>query len=169
MRLPCPSHTETIHYLYHMTEHFTAKNSIDIQATGQEVWAALVTPSIMRKYMYGAQVVSDWKEGSPIVFQGMIHGSPYEEKGVILNINPEKQIKYTHWSGLEDLPDLPENYRIWTFDLEQEDDSIKLTMTEEKIPSEKQKVRSDEFWQEMLFNIRRTIEQMRNDIGYFRK
>ncbi len=152
-----------------MTEHFTAKNSIDIKASPEEVWAALVTPSIMRKYMYGAQVISDWEEGSSIIFKGMIHGSPYEEKGVILHIDPEKQIKYTHWSDLEDLPDLPENYRIWTFDLQKEDGAIRLTMTEEKIPSEKQKIRSDEFWKEMLFSIRRTVEHMRNDIGYFMK
>jgi hypothetical protein len=40
--------------------------------------------------MFGANVVSDWKEGGQIVWKGEWQGKVYEDKGVILKIEPER-------------------------------------------------------------------------------
>ena len=52
------------------------------------VWNALVDPAIIKQYMFGTTVTSDWKEGSPIVWKGEWQGKPYEDKGVILRMQP---------------------------------------------------------------------------------
>jgi uncharacterized protein YndB with AHSA1/START domain len=47
-----------------------AKVSIMIDAPIERVWNALVNPNVIKQYMFGTNVVSDWKEGSSIVWKG---------------------------------------------------------------------------------------------------
>ena len=53
------------------------------------VWKALTDPALIGKYMLGAQVETDWKPGSPIVWKGEYEGKRYEDKGEILDFDPE--------------------------------------------------------------------------------
>ena len=46
-----------------------------IHASISNVWNALVDPALIKQYMFGASVSSDWKEGSPIVWKGNGRGS----------------------------------------------------------------------------------------------
>ncbi len=53
----------------------------------------------------GADVKSDWKVGSSLTYTGEYQGKPYEEKGIIKKIEPEKVLQATHFSkgsGKED-------------------------------------------------------------------
>ena len=76
-----------------------------------------------------------------------------------MRIKPNKVLQYTHWSNLEGLPDLPEHYRTWTFSLSEEGGRVILSVSEENIPTEKQKLRSDEFWAGVLSNIKEISEK----------
>jgi uncharacterized protein YndB with AHSA1/START domain len=40
-----------------------AKVSITLNAPIAKVWNALVNPEIIKQYLFGTNVVSDWKEG----------------------------------------------------------------------------------------------------------
>ena len=75
-----------------------AKATTIIDAPTEIVWDALVTPSIIKEYMFGTNVVSDWKEGSPIAWKGEWEGKAYEDKGVIQKIVPHRLLQYTHSS-----------------------------------------------------------------------
>lgn len=88
-----------------MADH-VATAEIDIDATPSQVWAALTDPAQIKKYMFGSEVVTDWQQGSPIVWQGEYEGKPYQDKGEILEIEPEKRMKVTHFSPLTGQPDL---------------------------------------------------------------
>ena len=44
-----------------------SKASISINVPVAKVWEALVTPETIKQYMFGTDVVSDWKEGGPIM------------------------------------------------------------------------------------------------------
>jgi len=66
-----------------------ANASIFISATAAKVWNALTNPELIRQYMFGTNVVSDWREGSPIVWKGEWQGTTYEDKGVILKLKPK--------------------------------------------------------------------------------
>ena len=52
-----------------------------IHASISNVWNALVDPALIKQYMFGASVSSDWKEGSPIVWKGEWQGKPVPGQG----------------------------------------------------------------------------------------
>ncbi|MCB9109035.1 MAG: SRPBCC domain-containing protein [Anaerolineales bacterium] len=142
-----------------MDRDFISKNSIVIKAPMAKVWESLVNPEIAKTYFWGAEVTTDWQVGSPIIFSGEFNGNKYEEKGTILQFKPEKLLQYTHWSNLEGIPDVPENYRQWSFELLAEGPDVTLSITEDNIPTEQQRKRSDEFWNEVLNTIKQLLEK----------
>lgn len=144
-----------------MERRHVSRASIEIAASSIDVWDALVTPALAKEYFFGADVHSDWKEGSPITFTGAFNGSSYHEKGTILQCQPGRLLQYSHWSDLERLPDLPENYRNWTFRIEPAGPHAVLSVTEDNIPDETKRARSDEFWSGVLTAIKRVVESGR--------
>ena len=68
---------------------FIARAEVKIYARPGRVWEALVNPETIRRYMFGTDAVSDWKEGSPITWKGEWEGKHYEDRGVILRLEPE--------------------------------------------------------------------------------
>jgi uncharacterized protein YndB with AHSA1/START domain len=136
-----------------------SKSSIDINASSPEIWMVLVDPEIAKEYFFGAEIATDWIVGSQITFKDEFNGNKYEEKGVLLNVEPNTQLQYSHWSNFDGLPDEPENYRTWTFDVNEKGGVTQLSITEDNIPTEKQKSRSEEFWSEALLKIKRLVEK----------
>ena len=100
-----------------MNENLEAKANVTIHAPIAKVWDALVNPEVIKRYMFGATVVTDWKEGSPIAWKGEWKGKPYEDKGRIVVLRPEERLQYRHFSPLTGAPDKPENYHTVTIEL----------------------------------------------------
>jgi len=142
-----------------MDRDFISKASIVINAPVAKVWELLVNPEMVKKYFWGAEVSTDWEVGSPIIFNGEFNGKRYEEKGEILQFEPENLLQYSHWSNLENIADVPENYRYWTFRLSKDGENVILSITEDNIPTEKQRKRSDEFWSGVLKTIKQLLEE----------
>ena len=142
-----------------MNRQLISKSSIEINASSSRIWEALIRPEIAKEYFFGAEILTDWKKGSPITFKGEFNGNKYEEKGIILNVEPNSQLQYSHWSHFDGLPDEPKNYRTWTFDITEKKETTLLTIREDNIPTEKQKNRSDEFWSEALLKIKLIVEK----------
>lgn len=103
-----------------MNGAFIAKAHIIISASPAKVWDALVNPEMIKQYLFGTNAVSDWKEESPIVWQGEWEGKPYEDKGVILQLKPERILQYSHFSPLSGQADVPANYHTVTIELSTE-------------------------------------------------
>ncbi len=137
-----------------MNRKHISQAAILIKADTTKVWQALIDPEIAKSYFFGAKITTNWNIGDEIIFEGEYNGNKYFEKGEILNVEEHVRLQYSHWSNLENLPDIPENYRIWTFNLAEAQGGTKLTVTEDNIPSEHQKQRSDEFWQGVLSTIK---------------
>src|SRR5665213_1852826 len=79
--------------------------SIDIDASPKKVWTALTDPKLIKGYMMGATVETDWKVGHPITWNGEVKGKAYKDKGEVKAFEPEKRLSMTHWSPLSKLPD----------------------------------------------------------------
>ena len=47
-----------------MKDKLIAETSISVDASPAQVWKALTTPGLIKKYLMGTDVSSDWKEGS---------------------------------------------------------------------------------------------------------
>ena len=141
-----------------MERKHVSRASIAIEASGANVWDALVNPATAKAYFFGAEVRSDWKEGSPITFTGEFNGNSYHEKGTILQYQAERLLQYSHWSDLDQLPDLQENYRNWTFRIESSSAGVVLSIIEDNIADETKRARSDEFWSGVLKTIKEIVE-----------
>lgn len=142
-----------------MNKKHISKTTIKINAEPKIIWTALVTPEIAKQYFWGAEIITDWKIGNPIILKGEFNGNKYEEKGILLNVETNIQLQYSHWSPFDNLPDEPENYRTWTFNIDEENGTTQLAISEDNIPTEKQKNRSDEFWNEVLLKIKKIAEE----------
>jgi len=118
-----------------------------------------VNPKAIKQYMFGATVVSDWREGSPIVWQGEWQGKPYEDKGTILELEPERTLRYSHFSPLSGLPDRPENYHTVTIDLSGDGDSTRVALAQGNNPTEEARVHSEKNWGMMLAALKKYLER----------
>ncbi len=110
----------------------TIKNAIKINAPASKVWDALVNPEQTQKYMFGCETVSDWKQGSSLLWKGIYEGKEMVfVKGSIITITPEKLLVYTVIDpNNPSIPDLPENYLTVTYELTNENEQTILTVTQ---------------------------------------
>ena len=92
--------------------------TVTINAEVSKVWEALTRPEWTKKYMFGNEVISDWKVGSPILWKGKSKG---EEKilikGQIEKIEVEKLIEFTSLDLDAQYADIPSNYIKETIEL----------------------------------------------------
>lgn len=141
-----------------MNNTYVAKATTTINAPASKVWQALVNPEIIKQYLFNTDVISDWKVGSPIIYRGEWEGKPFEDKGEILEIEPEKVLKSTHWSPLSGVPDTPENYHTVTYTLSEKGDSTDVTITQDNNASEDEKAHSEKNWQTVLKGMKDLLE-----------
>jgi uncharacterized protein YndB with AHSA1/START domain len=92
-----------------MKEKYVAEVTIDIDVPKSKVWDALTNPKLIKQYLFGTEVTTDWQVGNSITYKGVWEGKPYEDKGKVLENKPEKLLVSTFWSALSGKPDLPEN------------------------------------------------------------
>jgi uncharacterized protein YndB with AHSA1/START domain len=142
-----------------MDKNLVARASISINAPREKVWNALVNPEAIKQYMFGTQVVSDWREGSAIVWKGEWQGKPYEDKGVVLQIKPGRSIQYSHFSPLSGLADKAENYHKVTIDLSTVEYQTRVSLTQDKNASEEERAHSEENWEMMLAALKKYLEE----------
>lgn len=141
-----------------MNNKFTAKATTTIHAPASKVWQALVNPEIIRQYLFNTEVVSDWKVGSPITYKGEWEGKAFEDKGEILEMEPETLLKSTHWSPLSGVPDSPENYHTVTYRLSDRGDSTEVTITQDNNATEEEKAHSEKNWETVLAGMKKLLE-----------
>ena len=66
-----------------MAETFTARVSLIINAPRAKVWDALIDPQKIKQYILASDVVSEWREGSSIVWKSEFNGKPFRPSQVI--------------------------------------------------------------------------------------
>jgi uncharacterized protein YndB with AHSA1/START domain len=142
-----------------MGNDLIAKASISIDAPRQKVWEALVNPEAIHQFMFGTHVVSDFREGSPIIWKGEWQGRPYEDKGTILKLQPWLLLQYSHFSPLSGLPDLPENYHTVTIRLSMVGDQTVVSLAQDHNANEEERMHSEENWKMMLMSLKKYVEQ----------
>jgi len=115
-----------------MKEPLLITNKISIKASPNNVWNVLVNPEETKKYMFGCETVSDWKEGSSLEWKMLWEGKEMiAVKGNILKIIPGKHLSYTTIDPNNPLiPDVPENYLTVTYDLKEEENGTELIVTQ---------------------------------------
>jgi len=135
-----------------------AKATATINAPASKVWDALTKPEQIKQYMFGTQVTTDWKVGSPITYKGEWKGKAYEDKGKVLEIEPRKRLVSSFWSALAGLPDTPENYKTVGYELAPDGDQTKLTITQDNNASQDEAKEAEKNWRMVLDGIKKLVE-----------
>ena len=141
-----------------MDKQLVAKASIHVNAPRAKVWDALVNPEMIRQYLFGTTVISDWTVGSPIVWKGEWQGRAYEDKGVILRLEPEHLIQYSHFSPLTGLPDTPDHYHTVTVELSGSEADTLVSLAQDNNTTEDDRKHSEATWEMMLANLKKLLE-----------
>ena len=143
-----------------MDKNLIANASVIINAPRKQVWQALVDSKAIQQYMFGAQVVTDWQIGHPIVWKGEWNGKPYEDKGRILKLESGRLMQYSHYSPLSGVADLPENYHTVTIELSDAGNQTQILLTQDKNTSEEERAHSQQNWEMMLAALKNYLEQL---------
>jgi uncharacterized protein YndB with AHSA1/START domain len=143
-----------------MSRGFEAIKTVTVHATRDKVWNALTDPDKVKQYLHGTEMSTDWKEGGPITWRGEWKGRAYEDKGTVLKVEPQKLLRYTHWSPMGGSEDKPENYHTVTYELAGDDGRTTLTLTQDNNASQEEADKmANENWGPVLDGLKATVEK----------
>jgi len=142
-----------------MKNDLTVRKTVKINADASKVWNAITNPKMIKKYLFGTKVSTDWKVGSEISFQGNWQGKKFRDKGVIEKFEIEKLFQYTYWSVFSGLEDKKENYSLITFELSGDNKITKLTVSQRGFADKTSQEHSDKGWSMVMQKIKELVEK----------
>lgn len=142
-----------------MDKSLVAKQSIVINVPVAKVWDALTNPESIKQYLFGTKAESTWKVGDPITFSGEWEGKAYQDKGIILQFEPEKVLEYTYFSSFSGKEDKPENYGIVKMMVEPEGDGTRLSLEQSNHEDEQSRAHSESNWGQVFVSIKEMLEK----------
>lgn len=104
---------------------------ISIDTSTQKVWDALTKPELVKQWQYGSELITDWKVGNDIRFKTEWEGKLFEQWGKVLEVQPNRFLKYSLFAPGPGLEDTPENYFTMSYVLTSDAAKTKLEITQE--------------------------------------
>ena len=89
----------------------TSDSVVDILAPASKVWLALTVPDLVKQWQYGADLLTTWEPGTPIIFRNDWNGQTFEQKGTVLEFTPVSRLKYSLFFPRPDLQDVSSRRR----------------------------------------------------------
>ena len=142
-----------------MKKDLSVRKTVKINVNASKVWDAITNPKMIKKYLFGTQVITSWKIDSEIIFQGNWEGKKFRDKGIIKKMEIEKLFQYTYWSVFSGLDDKEENYSLVTFELSGDDKITKLTVSQKGFANKSSQEHSDKGWSIVLKKIKEILEE----------
>ena len=109
----------------------TTDSVVNILAPARKVWSALTVPDLVKQWQYGADLLTTWEPGTPIVFRNEWNGQVFEQKGTVLEFTPVSRVKYSLFFPRPDLQDIPEHYFFMTYELTESGGATSLLFRQE--------------------------------------
>jgi len=139
-------------------ETLTLKTTVTFKAPIEKVWHGLTDPATVKEYFFGTNLNSDWKVGSPITFSGEWEGHKYQDGGIILDIDEPRLLKYTYWSSMMGLENIPENYYNITYELSETEAVTTLVITQDGVKNQEAADHSEQNWKTVFDGLKKIIE-----------
>ena len=135
----------------------TATASTVVEADKPRVWTAITDPAEVKQWFFGSDLETDWQPGSPITWSGEYEGKAYQDKGEVLEVEPGRLLKVTHYSPLGGQPDVPENYHTLTYELSG-DGPTELSLSQDNNASEEEAEHSRGMWEMLVQGVKKVAE-----------
>lgn len=133
------------------------EKTVIINSNAANVWNTLTETPLMKQWMADEEmqieIQTDWKVYRPIIINGF-HHLKFENKGIVLQFQPNQIFQYSHLSSLSCLEDKPENYSIIKFELKSLEYQTELKLTIKNFPTEV-------IYKHLCFYWRTTIEKIK--------
>ncbi|WP_454858357.1 SRPBCC domain-containing protein [Promicromonospora soli] len=142
-----------------MTGKYIATATIAIDAAPDHVWSVLTDRDAIREFMFGTEISTDWTVGGPITWRGTWEGKDYQDEGTILELEPERRLVHTHFSGLSAQEDKPENYHTLTWALEATAGMTRLTLSQDNNASPEEAEHSTAMWESLVTSVKEIAER----------
>ncbi len=140
-----------------MSKKLTATTSVIINASKSKVWDALTNPAAIKAYLFGTDVHTDWKKGSPITYTGVWEGKAYEDKGVIVDIKPGEYYHSTYYSPLSGKEDSEENYANVIWAVKEDGSNTIASVSQDNIETEEGIEKAKQNWDYVLKGMKEYI------------
>ena len=140
-----------------MQTHFKIQYKTTVNAPLEKVWDALINPEIVKQYFFGTELITNWKVGDDIVFQGEWEGQKYKDPGKVLEYKHNEKLAYSYlsnWSGKEDKP---ENYLWVCYEVKPTENGTELIISQTNYDEERAK-HSEGNWEALIDGMKKIIE-----------
>lgn len=112
--------------------------------------------------MFALNVSSDWKVGSAVIWTGDSGGIRTYRKGKILEVEPERYLKFSDFDPSTGAADIEENYAHITYMLRPDGGKTVLTIiTDHLNGDEAGRKDSEGFWERVLPALKRLLRSER--------
>jgi uncharacterized protein YndB with AHSA1/START domain len=133
-------------------------SKITINASANRVWDVLTKPELVKQWQYGADVITDWRKGSSIIYRNEWEGSVFEQRGMILEIEAMKLVKYTLFVPRPGLEETPNNTFSMTYTLEEKDGQTTLTIIQDDPREQQSQEHEEESENSVLNDLKKLVE-----------
>lgn len=140
-----------------MSSHLIINKERHINADPKTIWDVLTAPTTDWNGVT-IETRSDWKPNSAIVFSFIWDGKEYADRGIIIEVEPERLFTHTYWSAFSGLPDTEENYSIVQYELVPTDGKTILKLTHSNLATETMYEHSDKNWEDTLDKLKEECE-----------
>lgn len=146
-----------------MSKPMIIKEEVLFKATMEQVWELIINPEMTKQYMFGCEVLSDWKVGSPVYWKGKTEDNKevVYVKGEVLEYQEGIKVTTTTFDPNSGMKDIPNNYVNLTYQLEKVEEGTLLTIIQGDFAgAEEGKKRYEESkggWKEMVIPIMKKL------------
>jgi len=123
------------------------------------VWEALTKPDLIKQYLFGTTVITDWQVGSPIIYEGQWQGQAYQDKRYGPANRARQAAGLNLLSSMAGLADIPENYKTVRYELSSEGLGTRLTVTQDNNSTPDEASHSSQNWNMVLEGIKKLLER----------
>jgi uncharacterized protein YndB with AHSA1/START domain len=143
-------------------------NVIRVKVPAEKLWKVLTHSEHTKKYMFGCEVITDWKPGSAVIWRGQYEGASVDfVTGFVLEIQPDVKLKYSVIDPNAVYPKTPENHLNVTYLLNEVDGVTEFTVVQDGFENvadgEKRYTEvsnNGEGWNPILMEIRKIAEEI---------
>lgn len=102
-----------------MNTQLIIKEEIIFKADKNTVWDLIINPKKTKQYMFGCEVLSDWRIGNQILWKGVLENGTelIYAKGIITEYKEGKKVTFTMFDPNIEIADIPENYIKLTYEI----------------------------------------------------
>ena len=129
-----------------------------IRTTPEKLWEALTSAAFTRLYFHNTEIDSDWKVGSPVVFNRANDGETAVE-GEILAVDKPRLLSYT-WRALYDEDMAAESHSRVTFEIEAMQSVCRLRIVHDDFDADSKTLAqiSNQGWNAIICSLKSLLE-----------